>query len=303
MNGSILGICAHGCGPAILGFLLKRTALAEPYVLALGAVVAGLTVAMVRAQPSRAKLRRGFTGLCIAYLCIVAALGAIRFKAYQAVTEEDHLIEWLSAHFLLAGGLVGLISARVQARRRQPSPLTLVLSATCLLACARELEWGQPFFGDKIWYSRNLMRLRAYLDPGYFDEFRQAFRIERADLYSTHLVISAIFLSAALLVGAYVFRQREALLREYRPLLRGPVGRYFLLGAAIYVGAQLLGHCFEAAMRLGPLLEWRRAHDVGHRIVDEPLELLGAISLWISMLAIWHRRTRSDQRPAASEPD
>jgi hypothetical protein len=281
------------------GFLIRETHLGETYVLGLAFVVVMAAWLVARSQISGAALRRVFVALTLAELVGLVALAVTRFHVYQKITEEDHLIEWLSADFLLGAWLIGLVSTIRLARSGRPSPIGLFLTAGYFAAFWRELEWGQPFFGEKCWYSRNLWNLRAYVDPSYFDEFRQKLQMSGRPLYVCHLVISAIVILIAVFLTIYLIRHRRVFLEELRNLPRSRYGRYFLLGAGMYLFSQLLGAGFRDLLRSSWLADWRHRYGVSHRVLDEPLELWGAMCFLFSMIVLW-KTTRA--HPPSTDP-
>ena len=280
-----------------MGLLLRRTDLAEGYVWVLAALTALATVLILRRRPSLRALRKAFLAFTVAWFAGLGALAVADFPLYQALTEEDHFIEWLSADLLLAAAVIGFVLVVRRARQQRPSPMTVFLAAGCLCAALREIEWGAPFFGDKIWYSRNLFRWRAYAEPSYLEEFARDLKIAWNDPYLVHLVVSGAFMALAIVVIAHLIRHRHVFLAELRQLPRASWGRYFLLGLAVYLGSQAIGKGFEKLLVCEHLIRWRKAHHVGHRVLDEPLELWAAACLLMSMFALW-----TTQRPAPAPP-
>jgi len=274
--------------PFTFACLLRKTLLPEPFVWSLlGAVV--LAAILLLRNPAKRPFRRGFIVLSIAWFASAAILAAADIRLYQLLTEENHLIEWLTADVLLVASCIVLAAAVRSARRGRPLPMGVFLWGGFFLAFARELEWGQPFFGAKAWYSRNLFRLRAYLDPGYFVQFRAKYRLpESAEfLYQAHLIISVIFIVLVVLAGWYVLWHWRDFLSHLRRVPRESFGRYFLLGAAVYIAAQPLGRLFERLLTSPLLLEWRKANHLGHRILDEPLELWAAVCFLWAAIVFW----------------
>ncbi len=283
-------MCGQGCGWGALGLLLRRTELPEAYVWGLLLVVALLMILLVRRRPSQAALRKGFVVFSLVWFAGLGVLAVAQFKVYQRFTREDQFIEWLTADFLLAAAAIGFVAARRAARRR-PAPVTVFLAGGYFCAFLREIEWGEPFYGDKVWYSRHLFFPRAYIDPSYFHEFRsgESIAVSASDLYLAHVVSSAVLIVLAALGGAYLIRHRRGFLDGLRQLPRTSSGRYFALGVGAYCGAQILGKGFEKLLKSQYLIAWRGANHVGHRILDEPLELWAAACFLMSVLALWNR--------------
>ena len=283
-------MCGQGCGWGALGLLLRRTELGEAYVWGLLLVVAVLLILLLGRRLSDAALRKGFVLFSLAWFAGLGVLAAAQFRFYQRLTREDHFIEWLTADFLLTAAVIGFVAA-ARAARRRPAPVTVFLAGGYFCAFLREIEWGQPFYGDKVWYSRHLFFPRAYIDPSYFHEFRsgETIAVSAGDLYLAHVTSSTVLIVLAGLAGAYLIRHRRAFLNGLRQLPRTSAGRYFALGVGVYLGAQILGKGFEKLLKSELLINWRRANHVGHRILDEPLELWAAACFLMSVLALWNR--------------
>ena len=279
------------------GWLLRRTDLGEGYVLALAGLVVLAAAVVAYRRPGLRAIRAAFIALSAACLLVPVIFALVCFRLHQWLCEEDHVIEWLTADFLLAAWLIGLVATVRLSRRGRPSPTTLLLTAGCFVAFWRELEWGQPLFGEKVWYSRNLLRLRAYLSPEYFERFRESLHLSQRPFYAAHLAISLGLILTAAIVIFYLIRHRRVLLRELRRLGRSEYGRYFLLGVGVYAVSQVMGAAFRHLLRTDWLTTWREQYGVSHRVLDEPLELWGALCFLVSMLVLW--KTRRAYLPAA----
>lgn len=297
-------MCGQGCGWGALGLLLRRTHLGEAYVWGLLLVVALLTILLIRRRPSQAALRKGFVVFSLVWFAGLGVLAVAQFKVYQRFTRENHFIEWLTADFLLAAAVIGFVAA-ARAARRRPAPVTVFLAGGYFCAFLREIEWGEPFYGDKVWYSRHLFVPRAYIDPSFFHEFRsgETIPVSAGDLYLAHVVSSAVVIVLAALAGAYLIRNRRGFLNGLRQLPRTSHGRYFALGVGVYVGAQILGKGFEKLLKSEVLINWRRANHIGHRLLDEPLELWAAACFLMSMLALWNRHVPAEAPLADARED
>jgi len=281
--------------------------MAEVYVLLMLVLLVLATWLLLRIGASDRRIGRAFRAASIAYFLSVIALGLIDFATLQKLSWEDHVIEWLSVEALFVAGVLAAVVLARRARRGQPCPLSAVLAAGLWLASARELAWGRPFFGRRLWYSRNLFRPQAYLDPAYFRKFRkyEGLAEEAAALYVAHIVFSAVFILAAVVLIVYVLRHRRRFLGQLRGLRARACGRYFLLGVGAYASAQMIGELFEMISESEAARRWHEAHAVlGHRVVDEPIELWGAACLLISMVTFWRDSFRSAGAGAPeAEPD
>ncbi|MCD4700112.1 MAG: hypothetical protein K8R91_06030 [Phycisphaerae bacterium] len=286
------------------GILLRRTRLDEIYVLLSLVCVCIAAWGVLRFRASGRAVRKGFVAFTVAWFAGVIALAVIDFKTFKGYTREEHIIEWLSAEMLLVASVLGLVATIRLARRGEPSPMALFLTSGFSLACVRELEWLRPFFGGKIWYSRNLFRPQAYLDPSYFDRFIKSEGLSQKPLplYPAHLIFSSVMIVVAVIVVIYLVRHRKRFLEQLRELPRTTYGRYFFLGLAGYVGAQaVVGELFEKLLDIDALAAWRSAHGVGHGIATEPVELWSAACLLLSMLMLWSANIagKNQRRPAA----
>jgi len=290
------------------GVVLRRTELGEPYVAGILAAVVLAAWVLVRVRASDRAVRNGLLALTGVWAAGLGALAAIDLGLYNRTCLENGLWEWASAAMLLAAA-VGAAAAAVRAvRRGRAAPLALLLAAGFALACGRELEYGRPFFGEKVFYSRYLFHPRAWLDPTFIATRPQ---VAEHDLpvppYAAHLAFSLTILAGAAALGAYLLRHRRAFAGELRAVPRTTSGRCFLLGLAAYAAAQGLGKWFRAAFVEAegrPLLPYWKVHGwFGHRIVDEPLETWAAGCFLVSVVMLWRALRRAQDslgRPARS---
>jgi len=156
----------------------------------------------------------------------------------------------------------------------------------------RELAWGRPFIGRRLWYSRNLFHARTYVDRTYFARFGESQGLAEgpAMLYTSHLVFTAVVVMVLTTVCIYLFRHRGRFLSDLKALHRRTYGRYFLLGLGTYVVAQIVGRLSAMVFECDALASWHEAHHVlGHRVIDEPIELWGAMCFLASVIMLWRR--------------
>jgi len=246
---------------------------------------------------------RGFVALSAAWFAGTTVAAVTDLAWYRASVHEDHLSEWLSAELLLLGAVVGLAALVRGARRGRPAPMAAVLAGGCLLGCCRELEFGRPFFGAKVWYSRNLFRPRAYLDPGYVRAFTRDEPLtgKPLPLYPVHLIFSGVLILCVALAAWYVIRHRRRLARELRRLAGRTYGRYLLLGLGGYVGAQaLIGKVCEWILDFEGLTAWQARYDLDRSIVCEPLEAWSAACLLLAAVMFRRRPLRLRVPPAGA---
>jgi len=281
----------------MLGLLLRRTNLAEPYVLAMALLVAAVVLVALYIRPGSALLKKSFAATSVACLGALVAVAMIRFDVFRDATKEDHVIEWLTACFLLAAAVVGLVAAVRLARLDRPSPLATLMAAGYFLAFWREIEWGRPFTGSAVWYSRSLFSPRAYVDPSYFDKFKEAVNqsSHQPSLYSMHIIVSAAVILFAAVVLLHLIRHRGTFAKELRTLPRTSHGSYFLMGICAYIGAQAGGRGLKVLLESEATAPLHRNVFIPHRILVEPLEMWGAMCFLASALALWHTCRRDAQ--------
>lgn len=267
--------------------VLGATELPWPLVAAIIVPVVAITVVLLVRRPRIVTLRRGFIAVSIVGAGALAVLGVVNFRAFQEATEEDHLLEWLTAGLLAVACGVCVTATIRLSRMGRPSPLAALLSTGFFLGFWRELEWGQPFFGVKLWYSRNMFQLRSFVDPSYFEEFSRKLKLPPGPMYECHLILSAIMILLSAATLAYLIRHRRRLVPEVRRLARMPHGRYFILGVLVYGLSQALGRVFERVVVQGWLWRLRENLHLSHRIFDEPLETWASLCFLMAAVTLW----------------
>jgi len=259
----------------------------------------------LRVRPPRVALAAGL-GLA-ALAAIVAMSAALGYRCTFLLVRENGPVETLCAWCLGLAGLLGAWTFIGRIRRGEGSPLLAFLTCGTLWACARDLEFGADFTGDQFWFSRNLFRLHAYLGPDYFESFRVAVRVpySAATMYAVHLAFAAVFLGVGAWLLVYILRHRHAMLTQSVAMPRTPAGRYFLVGAGIFLLAQIAGKIAHMALGNPFAPDSREITGFPHQAFEEPLELLGAFCILLSMIS---ERQRNSTRiapataRAASEP-
>ena len=274
----------HGCLAASSVLAQAGRGLSAPCVLALIAAVALAAAGMLKMRISITGLRTVFvaaSAVCFAALTVVALAS---FELYRRAFQEDSLMEWLAAGFLLVAWVIGAVAVAGGALRRRPAPLAMFLASGYFIAFWRELEFGGAFFGEKVWHKRNLFVPRAYFDPSYFRQYVQELEVPRSPetLYAVHLVTSIVLAALVAVAGSYLLRHRRLLARRLRGLPAAAHGRYFLLGLGLYLGAHALGKVINYVKKAVPELR-----GFAHRLLEEPLEFWAAMALLFSMLALW----------------
>ena len=275
------------------GFLLKRNHPDKLGEFELGLMLALLCLVawlLVCVRASRRAVLGGFAAVGIVYLAAMAVLATLDFDVFRHHCMEEHSIEWFSAVALLVASAVCLTVAIRQAVRRRPCPMALLLSIGFLWGFGRETEWGEPFFGEKIFYSRNMFRLRAYIDPAYFDKFSRSLELEDCpvSMYTAHLVFSFVVVALIAVLVIYLIRHRQAFAAQLRELHRTAYGRYFLFGAGVYLCAQVGGTIFDRVCKSSSVVDWGSGRTIlTNRVLAEPVELLGAMSFLVAAAMLW----------------
>ena len=284
----------HECAAASSSLALVEGALSAPCVVALFAAVALASVVVLKMRISLAGLRKVFVAASIACFAALAAVTFVRFDLYRRAFQEDNLMEWLAAAFLLVAWAIGAVAVAGGAVRRRPAPLAMFLASGYFIAFWRELEFGGAFFGEKVWHKRNLFMPRAYLDPSHFQQYVHRLDVPRSPetLYAVHLVTSLVLAALTAVAVTYLLRHRRLLVRQLRGLRAAAHGRYFLLGLGLYLGAHALGKVINYLKKVVPGLR-----GFAHRLLEEPIEFWAAMALLFSMLALW-KATRGESNGA-----
>ena len=259
----------------------------EVYVFLSAVLVAAVVMAALNQKAWMAAARKVFLCLSVVVVASMALALVAAPRAAHDIAGEGHVYEWLTAHVFLAAAIVGIVLVVHLGLHNRPSPLAVFLTAGYSAAFCRELEWGQPFFGEKVWYSRFLFRPKALIDSACFARLARSIGLSPEYLHTVHM----IFASAICLIGAvvvwYLLRHRRVFIRELRQLPRTSCGRFFLLGIGIHVGMEILKYLIGYLLLSPLLVGWSTAHAIGTEVFEEPLELVAAISFLLSMLAYW----------------
>lgn len=261
-------------------------------VLTLAALVVAAAVVMLKLRLSFAALRKIFIIASIVCFVVMGTVAIIGLELLSELIREHGIAEWLAVDFLLAACVIGVVATVRIARRGRPLPVGLFLAYGYFVAFYRELEWGAAFTGGRrLWRRRHLINPRAYWDISYFEKFSRKLDNLRPPetLYAVHLITAGLLILLGAIAVVYIIRHREIFVKQMRKLPATTYGRYFLLGLGGYLGAHVIGkiiHWIHEAM-----------HVTGfpHRLVEEPLELWGAMAFFFSMLAMWLAVAKSNQ--------
>ncbi len=272
-----------------VGFVLRSTCVPEFYVLLLFLVVMLAAMLLVRLLVRDLVIHVGFALFIVAYYAGMIALGAHDLQTLRSVSEETGLVEWTSAIVLLVTGILAMEIVIRRRRRGMGAPLAAVLAFGGLLMFAREIEWGEPFFGGKAWYSRCFWRPHAYFDSDYFQRFAEHFGPHEQGLhpYLVHMLFSCtlIVLFAALVV--YLIRYRKELGRELGGFFRKSYCWYLLIGVGGMALALAAGAVAKRILKSDSLRHLREDHAIGNSIIEEPMELAAAACLLMAAVALY----------------
>lgn len=261
------------------------------WLLVLVLMAAAAALAAIHPRLPGPVLWKAFLALSAALLATCLIIGARDAWLLMTYCREGHVIESLTAAVLLVAWVLGAIITARLAMQGHPSPGAAALTAVYFLAFCRETEWGEPLLGFQPWQSRNLFRIRPYRDPSYFEQFRLEQGLSDFPLYAAHLLWSTAIVLGCLALVWYLVRHRKSLVGDLRDLYASVHGRYFVIGLAVYVMCQEIGHRFDNAMAEGGCLAWMRdRHYLTNRILDEPIELWAAACFLMSMIMLWRGR-------------
>lgn len=87
--------------------ILKNTSLDEPLVAFMLVLVLVLSVLVLYTRPSIDRLRRSFIVFSIAIFVLAIPIFWIEPETYLKLLGENHVVEWLTAHFLFAAVVFG----------------------------------------------------------------------------------------------------------------------------------------------------------------------------------------------------
>lgn len=253
--------------------------LAMASFLAAGACLAG--------RLSPALMRRGFWLFALLFLVGNAVFGFVGYRAFLRWCTEDHVVEWLTADCLLVAWVLGLAVTIRLARRGAHSPMAAFLTAGYFWGFWRELEWGKPFFGTKLIYTRFFFRIRPYLSVSHFDQLSSEKGVSSLTMFMMHWAAALLCVVLVGMLVIYIIRHKEAFWQESKRLGKTTYGRYFLLGVAIGLGSNGVG-AIAHQLANGELLAGSGlAGKLPHFVLEEPLELLATVCLAMSIIALW----------------
>jgi len=293
MSGCLLLAASGGEVLATSGWILKDTEIPELYVLGLVILTFCLGGLLIAARPSPKALRwcLGLSGA--ATVLGAAILGFVDYPRLRRMCSENNVVEWVTAVFLLVGSVFGWILASRLRRRRRTSPLVVFATALLFAGLCRELEWGRPFLGEKLFYSRNIFQIQAYLSSSYFETLSQRKPLAPEQLFAVHWISTVLVVGFVVGLGVYLVRRRDTFARELKNLTKTTYGRYLLLGLGIYAGSQLLGSRIFDLLVSALLLTRAQDVELPHDVMGEPLECIAALSLMFAIVSLWGAKLES----------
>ena len=230
-------------------------------------------------------------GLGVLGLAVSAAVWPV---ALGHLCDENDLAEWLTSHFLLVACMLGVAIVIRQEVRRKPSAVAAILAAGYFFACGREMEWGEPFYGEKVLFSRYWFLPRAWFDPSRFHKIADLTGYSENTLRWMHVASAAVVALIAIGVVWYVIRRRAVLAREIGRMGRALWARYFLATVGAYLLAEGLEVIFKKLARAGHFGAWAQDDTVpgqmvaNGQMIAEPLKMLGTVFAAMSVVALWH---------------
>ncbi len=256
-------------------------------------LVAGLAarmVALIRRRVERLNLVRSLIFTSVAFFLGCIALGVYDVYLFRRVSSEGHVIESLTAMFLLPGAIVTSWSALRLRRQGKSSPGAMLLATGFTWAFWRELEYGGNLIDGQFWYTRNFFRVESFLSPAYFEHFRQKMDLsyQASTLYAVHLALTPLAVAVVAMLVWYFIRHRHKARQECRDLTRMLPGRLFILAASLFVGAQLIGGGIHRLEESGLLDNFAQAgSSFWNCLTEESIECLGAIAVCFCAMAVW----------------
>ena len=274
--------------PAALATVLRKTSLNELLVLASLAAVLAIVIPSLYRKVRAAGHNWVFWGLSAAIVIASGLLFSFRTQTFDTFCGEGHVVEWLTAHLLLIAGVVGIVTMFRLRARRKAFPLTVFLTTGCLVAFCRELQWGEPFFGEKIIYTRYMWRPGAYFNASHFRELAGESEmiqqgITEQFLHGSFLVFMVLIIVVGAVTISYFVRHRKLLAEQSRAFFKAPAGRLFIAGVGLFLAAQLSDEIVEELFE-----DQLAAMGTSSCVMAEPLELIASMLLVRSMVRLWH---------------
>lgn len=274
----------------------------QVFLLFTATAVAGILLSWPKLSNSAVRKLFLLASILLVGGCVTLAF--VDFTLFRTLGAKQNLIDWASAGFLLPAACIAFRAAIRLHRRGQPSPLAMTLAAGFAWACARETHYGGDFFDGKFWFTHNIFHLDAWTHVSYFTQFRQEMRLpyEAFSLYVIHICASTLAITAFVIWARYVIRHRTKAVLELRNFLRTLHGPLYLMGAGLYIAAELLGGLLHRMPAWGPFKGWAGAErDLAHTAVEEGMECWGAIAILFCAVALW-QATRSGGQQANCAP-
>jgi hypothetical protein len=272
------------------GWVLKDTEIDELHVLGLVVLTFSLAGLLIAARPSPKALRRYLGLFSAAALLGLVIFGVVDYPSLRRMCSENNVVEWLTAIFLLVGCVLGWILASRLRRERRVSPLVACAAAVLFAGFCREIEWGRPFFGEKLFYSRNIFQIRAYLSPSYFETLSQRKPLTPEQLLAIHWIATVLLVGLIVVVAVYLVRRRDTFVEELKKLPKTTCGRYLSLGFGLYAASQLLGSNVFDPLVSALFASRTQGGRLSHDVLGEPLECLAALCLMLAIVTLWHAK-------------
>lgn len=273
-------------------------------VIALLIAAAAASVVLAGVRMRQITVSRLTLWVSILFVGICVGVGLVNAKLLSLATEEDNVIEWLTAICLLLAACIAFSAAIRLHRQGRPSPVAMILAVGFAWAFTRELEYGGDLFDGQFWFTRNIFHPQSFASVAYFERFKEQMHLhyDALTLYVVHLCFTAAAVAVAILLVRYVIRHRSVARQEMKRFLRVLHCRLFLLGAGLYVAAELVGGALHRLPQWQVFHSFTQYHgDLYHRIVEESLECWGSMVLWFCALALWQAARPEVIQPSPEE--
>jgi hypothetical protein len=255
---------------------------------------------LCRPKWSDSTLRIIFLGANLLLVGGCGALAVADFQLFLRLGAKENVFDWASTAFLLAAAGVAFLAAARLHRRGRSSPTAITLAAGLAWAFVRETGYGRDFLGDKLWYTRNILRPQAWISLTYYEQFRREMHVacDARTLLLVHVCVTPLVLAGVAAFAWYIFRRRAKMVGELRGVLHTLYGRLFIAGAGLYVTAVLAGGRLHQMSGWGWFDAWSPYERLlFHTAVEETVEFWGALTLLFSAAALWQSARRIDLPP------
>lgn len=275
----------------------KPEALSPWPVLVLFLSTVAVTVALAILRLTDALVKKLFQSASLLLFVTYVVLGVMNLQLLQLAGAKLNFMDWECAAALACATFLAFLAAARLQRQGRPSPVAMFLAVGFTWACLREMHYGGDFLGEKVWWARNLVTPKSYLDVSYFERFRQTHGIstDAHTLYIIHIAATAVILVVSVLLAWYVLRRRSTVRAELRCFCRKLYGQLYILGVGLYIVAKLLGGLLHSMPSWAIFGEGPWQFDQWHTAVEQMVKCWGAVSILFCAVAMWQAARRVGQ--------